>query len=107
MRHLRQWALVLLLSGAAAAALAAGPSRAQALKALDQPDPRARVVAIARLAEIGTMADADRLVARLADPEPPVRVIAAAALWQIWSRSGDAAIDRLFARGIEQMRVSA
>jgi tetratricopeptide (TPR) repeat protein len=53
------------------------------------------------------MADADRLVARLHDTDPLVREASAAALWQIWSRSGDPAIDKLFARGIEQMRARA
>jgi tetratricopeptide (TPR) repeat protein len=108
MRLLRLWALALAAVLSTGASGAVPPlTHAQALKALLQPDARARVGAIVRLAEIGTMADADRLVGRLDDPEPRVREIAAAALWQIWSRSGDPAIDKLFARGIEQMQASA
>ena len=47
------------------------------------------------------------MLARLEDPDPQVRILAAAATWQIWSRSGDPAIDKLFARGIEQMEAAA
>ena len=50
------------------------------------------------------MADADRLLETIADAGGRARVITAAAVWQIWSRSGDAAIDKLFARGVEQMQ---
>lgn len=56
-----------------------------------------------RLGEVGIMADGDRLVAHLGDQDAPVRELAEAALWQIWSRSGDRAIDALFLRGVEQM----
>ena len=49
------------------------------------------------------MADADRLVPRLGDDDAPVRQLAEAALWQIWSRSGDRAIEALLVRGVEQM----
>jgi len=52
------------------------------------------------------MEDVDRLLSRLDDPDPQVRGLAAAATWQIWSRSGDPAIDKLFARGIEQMQAA-
>ncbi len=103
MRILPLWTsafVATLLIGSAA--YAAPPSmRAQALQALEQPDVGARLTAIARLAEIGRMADADRLLAHLGDDDAEVRALAAAATWQIWSRSGDPAIDRLFARGVE------
>ncbi|UUZ67754.1 tetratricopeptide repeat protein [Polaromonas sp. P2-4] len=78
-------------------------TRQQALKAIEHPEPAVRRAAVARLGEIGTMADADRLVARLRDDDAPVRQLAEAALWQIWSRSGDRAIDALFLRGVQQM----
>ena len=107
MRRLRLWAFALATVLIAIAAQAAPLTRAQALKALEQPDSAARLAAIERLAEIGRMDDVDRVLARLEDPDPQVRTLAAAATWQIWSRSGDPAIDKLFARGIEQMEAAA
>lgn len=84
-------------------AVAAPPSRAQALRALDAPQAADRAAAVSRLAEVGTMADAQRVAARLRDEDAQVRSLAGSALWLIWSRSGDRTIDRLFARGVEQM----
>ena len=107
MRRLRLWVFALATLLIAIAAQAAPLTRAQALKALEQPDSAARLAAIERLAEIGRMDDVDRVLARLEDPDPQVRTLAAAATWQIWSRSGDPAIDKLFARGIEQMEAAA
>lgn len=78
-------------------------TRLQALAALSHIEAGQRLVGVQRLAEIGTMADADRLLSTLADADEHMRVVTAAAVWQIWSRSGDAAIDKLFARGVEQM----
>jgi tetratricopeptide (TPR) repeat protein len=43
----------------------------------------------------------------LRDSDPGVRQSAGAAVWRIWGRSGDPKIDKLFARGIEQMQSSA
>ena len=107
MHTLRLWALVLASALAAGASHAAPLTRARALKALEQPEAGARVAGIERLAEIGKMVDVDRLLGRLNDADPQVRALAAAATWQVWSRSGDPAIDKLFARGLEQMRASA
>ena len=56
-----------------------------------------------RLAEVGTMADADRMVAHLSDDDRQVRQLTEAALWRIWNRSGDRAIDAKQRRGVEQM----
>ena len=78
-------------------------TRLQALAALSHIEAGQRLASVQRLAEIGTMADADRLLSTLADADEHMRVVTAAAVWQIWSRSGDAAIDKLFARGVEQM----
>ena len=50
------------------------------------------------------MADQPLLVKRLRDDDPLVRGFAERALWQLWTRSGDAAIDRLMAEGIGQMQ---
>jgi tetratricopeptide (TPR) repeat protein len=81
-------------------------TRAQAIKALEQPAPAERAAGIARLAEIGMMADADRLVPRLADRDEQVRELAGLAMWQIWGRSGDRAIDALFEQGVQQMEAA-
>jgi tetratricopeptide (TPR) repeat protein len=107
MHTLRLWTLVLMAVLAAGASHAAPLTRSQALRALQQPEPSERLAGIERLAEIGKMVDADRLIDRLDDPDPQVRALAAAATWQIWSRSGDPAIDKLFARGLEQMEALA
>lgn len=81
-------------------------TRSQALKAIEHPEPAVRRAAATRLGEVGTMVDADRLVARLRDDDASVRQLAEAALWQIWSRSGDRAVDALFLLGIQQMQAS-
>jgi tetratricopeptide (TPR) repeat protein len=83
--------------------LASEPTRAQALKALDQPSAQARLAAVVRLAEVGTMLDADRVARRLHDDDAQVRRVAGAALWQIWSRSGNKTIDSQYQRGVQLM----
>jgi len=88
----------------AAAAQAASLTRDQALKALDHPDAAARIEGIERLGAIGRAADAEKLMRRLGDADDDVRAAATDAIWLIWSRSGDAAIDKLFARGVEHMQ---
>jgi tetratricopeptide (TPR) repeat protein len=54
---------------------------------------------VQRLAELGTMADVGPISRALRDTHEPVRHAAAAALWAVWSRSGDDAIDRQLAEG--------
>lgn len=100
--------IVLLATAAAQPLSAASPpsTRLQALKAMESPDPGMRRAAALRLGEVGVMTDADRLVAHLGDDDAPVRQLAEAALWHIWSRSGDRAIDALFRRGVKQMVAS-
>ena len=88
----------------AAASPRGAPSRQQALAAIEAPEPALRLAGVARLGEVGRMADAERLVARLRDADAEVRDAAQAALWQVWSRSGDAAVDALLARGTAQMQ---
>lgn len=99
--------LATLLAGTAAAAPAAPLSRAQALAAIAQPDAALRLAGVLRLARIGMLADAERVLDRLADADDDVREAAQAAAWQIWSRSGDPAIDRLFAQGMAQLEAAA
>ena len=82
----------------------AGPSRADALAALRAADVEARSFGAAGLLEAGTMTDAPALVRALRDSDTQVRGLAEAALWAIWSRSGDAAVDSIFEIGVAQMR---
>jgi tetratricopeptide (TPR) repeat protein len=82
----------------------AGPSRADALAALTATDVEARRFGAAGLLEAGTMTDAPALVGALRDSDARVRGLAEAALWAIWSRSGDVAIDGMFENGVAQMR---
>lgn len=78
-------------------------TRDEAVRALAQPDARARRDAASRLGEIGTMDDARLLVRALRDPDEDARENAEQALWRIWARSGDEAVDHLYAVGIHQM----
>ena len=57
------------------------------------------------LADTGVMADLPALARALRDPDPTVRALTEGAMWEVWSRSGDADVDRLFAVGVEQMNV--
>jgi len=50
------------------------------------------------------MADQPLLLGRLRDEDESVRDLAEQGLWLLWSRSGDAAIDRLMAEGAETMQ---
>jgi len=103
----RAWALAIAVACSPSIATAqAGLTREQALRAIELSAPAGRLAGVARLAEVGTMADADRLVARLSDDDQQVRELAGIAMWQIWSRSGDPQIDALFRRGVEQMAAS-
>ncbi len=106
------WRLVLVLlvtSIAFSAGLGATDrplSRSQALKALEQASAEARFSAVVRLAEIGTMADADRVALRLRDDNEQVRQVAAESMWLIWSRSGVKAIDAEYQHGVELMQAA-
>ncbi|MET0850707.1 MAG: tetratricopeptide repeat protein [Candidatus Rokuibacteriota bacterium] len=92
-----------LLPAATSAQIPPPLAREQALEALRAPDAATRVHAIASLAVVGTMADVPGLVRALRDDERVVRGLAERALWQVWSRSGDAEVDALFALGLQQM----
>jgi tetratricopeptide (TPR) repeat protein len=96
--------LALALSAGVADVSAAPPiSRARALLLLAHAQAPERAAGVARLADVGTMADAARVAERLRDEDEGVRALSSSALWLIWSRSGDKAVDRLLARGVEQM----
>ena len=96
--------LAVVLTVAAAPAFPAEPtSRQEALAQLAGADSSVRMEAIVWFANHGTMADAGLLEKRLRDEDEGVRAYAERGLWAIWSRSGDPAIDRLMARGVEEM----
>jgi tetratricopeptide (TPR) repeat protein len=79
-------------------------TREQALQALkNREDWEARRHGAAWLGENGTMADVPLLVEALRDSDETVRTLAEHSLWQVWSRSGDLELDRLFQLGLEQM----
>lgn len=98
-----RWLAVLGLALASTLAGAQAMGRAQALFTLAHELAPERAAAVARLAEVGLMDDSPRVAERLRDEDAGVRNLAGMALWMIWSRSGDAAVDKLFARGVDQM----
>jgi tetratricopeptide (TPR) repeat protein len=79
-------------------------SREEALAALRSPDAAARAEAVVWIARNGAPADAAPLYERLRDEHPTVRAYAEQALWLLWSRSGDEAVDRLMERGVDEMQ---
>ncbi len=98
------WLLAAVLVGSPA--FAAPLTHDQALAAADRQDRAVYLTGLGRLAEIGTMADTERLLPYLGAADRERRDAAQAAILQIWSRSGDAAIDKLYARGVAQMQAS-
>jgi tetratricopeptide (TPR) repeat protein len=96
-------AAVLLLLAAAAPAVAES-ARERALADLGRADDvTVRRAAVRELADSGVMADLPALARTLRDPDPVVRGFVESAMWSVWSRSGDAEVDGLFALGVEQM----
>ncbi len=79
-------------------------SRKLALVQLQSRDADVRLAACTVLAKVGKQEDLPALQFQLFDEDDRVRGTAEAAIWAVWSRSGDAATDRLFERGVEQMR---
>ena len=75
----------------------------QAAAFLGAADARQRAAALVWLSEHGREADAGVVVARLHDPHPVVRGLAQQVVWVLWSRSGDAEVDRLLELGTRQM----
>jgi tetratricopeptide (TPR) repeat protein len=103
----RFWGCLLVAALFSTPSVAEPWTRARALDAMVQTDPAARRAGVERLAEIGLMVDAAAVLDRLADADPRVRIAAEASILQIWSRSGDVQIDKLFAQGVQQMQTSA
>jgi tetratricopeptide (TPR) repeat protein len=75
----------------------------QAKKALKDADPERRTQAMSRLLQLGKAPDARFVYPLLGDTDPSVREVALGTVWQLWGRSGDAAIDRLYQQGLEAM----
>ena len=97
-----------LVVGMVSQPLSAAPpqTRQQAVQGLAKNDVTQRVAALARLADVGTMADVERVAQQLRSDNPAEREAAAASLWAIWSRSGDAGIDAKLLRGTDLDRKS-
>lgn len=100
--------LLLALTTAAPAAFPEPPkSREEALTALKSRDAATRAEAVVWIANRGGAADDGLLHERLRDESAFVRSYAEQALWLLWSRSGDAAVDRLLARGVDEMQAGS
>jgi len=92
------------LTCAPAVAFPAPQNRAEAVAALADAVPERRAEAVVWIANHGRMADQALLLRRLRDDDAVVRGFAEQGLWRLWSRSGDAAVDRMTAQGVEQMQ---
>ena len=98
-----RWPIVLIFAGVVLSpggivARAADLTREQALAAIaDARDVDGRRRGALALGERGLMADTRQLSQALRDDDPLVRAFAENAMWQVWSRSGDDAVDQLFA----------
>ncbi len=99
-------AIAVLLFVLAGTVFAAELTRAQALKQLSGKTEAGRLAAIQRLREIGQFRDSHALAQRLFDEDEDNRAAAEAAMWAVWSRSGDARIDALFKKGVAQMNAT-
>jgi tetratricopeptide (TPR) repeat protein len=103
--RLLQILLLAVLTALAAPAFPQAPqSRQEALAGLASADAGARAAAVVWIARHGAEPDAAPLYERLTDESETVRGYAEQALWLLWSRSGDAAVDRLMERGLEEMQ---
>lgn len=96
--------LLLCCAGAALGQSASPANREEALRALSAPEAVQRAEALIWIAEYGTQADGVVLARRLTDQSTDVRELAEQALWRLWYRSDDRAIDALMQRGAEQMQ---
>jgi tetratricopeptide (TPR) repeat protein len=102
--------LVVALGGLLGVAEFAGaqPGRDRALADLgNQSSVEARRRGAEGLGHTGAMEDLVPLAHALRDVDSQVRAEAERAMWQVWSRSGDAEADRLLAVGIQQINAGA
>jgi tetratricopeptide (TPR) repeat protein len=82
---------------------AAQPDEGALLEQLRRGGAAERRDAAGRLAEVGRPTATSELAKALRDPDAEVRERAQAALWAIWHRSGDGAVDALLQNGIALM----
>jgi len=92
------------LTAASPLAFPAPASREEALADLEHAQTERRAEAVVWVANRGRMEDQPLLLKRLRDESAFVRGFAEQGLWLLWARSGDAEVDRLMARGVEQMQ---
>ena len=76
----------------------------QARKALGHAEPQRRINGMYQLTKLGTAKDADAVYPLLDDAQAEVRLVALATVWQLWGKSGDMAIDKLYQEGLDKMR---
>jgi len=76
----------------------------QARKALSHAEPQRRIQGMQQLLKLGTAKNASEVYPLLGDAEPAVRQVALATVWQLWGKSGDAAIDKLYQEGLDRMQ---
>jgi tetratricopeptide (TPR) repeat protein len=79
-------------------------TREQVLSALGSRDDDVRYGAYVALGVLGKHEDLPLLFSALYDNDKLVRKIAEEAIWKVWGRSGNAAYDRLYRHGVEQMQ---
>ena len=96
--------LAVALTAASPPAFPAPASRQEALADLEHAQTERRAEAVVWVANHGRMEDQPLLLKRLRDESAFVRGFAEQGLWLLWARSGDAEVDRLMARGVEQMQ---
>jgi len=96
-------ALAVTGSAAAQGAPADAAARAQAARAVASERPAERLAGLRWFVAHGTTADATSVLPLLADDEPRVRQLAEQGVWVLWTRSGDAEVDALMARGQREL----
>lgn len=96
-------ALTVTFAAAPAAQDKPRPTREEALRDLASADVETRRLATAWLGELAAPGDLPVLFRQLRDPDDLVKALTENSIWQVWSHSGDARVDALFAAGVEQM----
>src|SRR5512139_945963 len=103
LRHLFAGAWLVLAAACLPAPATADASREEALQALDSENAAQRREAVTALGTTGTMQDADRLLDALHDEDAGVRSLAEQAVWRVWLRSDDPAVNALMKAGMRDM----